>query len=117
MAVKLTTKRRFSWPVYVHRPKEGEFSIQQFTAHFEALTRDELNQIAAGEIDPERVLRDKLQGWEGVTDEQDQPVPCEGEALDQALEDVDVFRGLLNALMEASSGEAGRKNSRKPRAN
>ena len=112
MPLKLAKERRFTWPVKVTRPDAGQWQQFEFTAHFRAFTKADLDKLVGGTIDGEATIRAHLVGWEGVQDGDGQPLPFNDESLDAALSDIDVLRGLIEALGEAASGGAEVKNSK-----
>ena len=112
MPLKLAKERRFTWPVKVTRPDGGQWQQFEFTAHFKAISSADLSRMQAGDLSTEQVMRGHLVGWEGVMDADGQPLAFDPDTLTAALDDVDVLRGLISALAEASTGGAERKNSK-----
>lgn len=112
MPLKLAKERRFTWPVKVTRPDGGQWQQFEFTAHFRAITRDELAQITGNTLNAVALVRNHLVGWEGVQDSDGQPLAFNDESVDAALSDIDVLRGLVESLTEASAGGAELKNSK-----
>lgn len=112
MPLKIAKERRFTWPVRVTRPDGGKWQQFEFTAHFRAFTKDDLDRLAAGEINGADTIRAHLVGWEGVQDADGQPLAFTDESVSAALSDIDVLRGLMEALAEAVAGGAELKNSK-----
>lgn len=113
MPLKLAKERLFTWPVHVCRPEDGKWQKFEFTAHFRAFSRSELDRIGSGEVTGVDALREHLIGWEGVQDAHGQPLAFSAQSLEDALEDVDVLRALIEAFSDAAVG-AERKNSKPP---
>lgn len=110
MGIRLVQKRKYSWPVYVNRPVNGKTETHEFTGHFVAMDRATIDAVAKGDMSADEAIRQHMVGWEGVTDDKDEPVSFSPESLDMAMEDPAVFAGILDAMMSASSGRASRKN-------
>ena len=116
MPLKLATERRYTWPVIVSRPNDGDWEEFQFNAHFVAPSRDELKAVYAGEIPEDDFLRQHLTGWDGLQDGDGQPLEFNPDNLTAALNDTGVYRAIIKGLMESAAGAAERKNSKPPRA-
>lgn len=111
MPQKLAKERRFSWPVRVSRPDAGDWQTFEFTAHFLAMSRKELDRIAANEVAIEEVLRAHLVGWESVQDAQGQPLAAAMRMLSVKRSDrADLFARLR--VMESAALEALAAKSR-----
>lgn len=106
--LKLAKDRVYRWPVTVRRADNGQYQEAEFTAHFRVLTTEQLAAVARGEAEARDVLDQHLVGWEGISDDNG-PLVYSAENKALVLADLDIFRGLIQALMESSHG-AARKN-------
>lgn len=128
MGFKISTAASYPWPV------AGELAGARFsfTAHFAFLDQERIEQLLIGaakrtallqrgEDDPElasynarAMAAEVLVGWEGVTDDDDEPVPFSAAAADRFLRIQGVAAVICEAWQESLQG-AKRGNSKAPR--
>lgn len=103
----------FRWPVKFDLPVDGgKTAPQTFDAEFKRLGQARLAELAAALEDAEgaeKIVREVLVGWAGITDG-DQPVPFSQGALGQVLDIPGVVLAVVRAYTKAMTGEAARKN-------
>lgn len=132
-------KRIVKWPVAISVVSDegGKIDQVEISMQFELLTRTELAEIFGatdgsmptgpsellsvvsaliGRLrghpkDRERLL-DKVKGWDGVVDHRNgEPIEFTKDALGQALDaDMRFYEAVMRGLIQASAGEAARKN-------
>ena len=128
MGFKLSTASSYPWPV------AGELAGQRysFTGHFAFLRQDRIEELTQqlakrqrlleiGQDDPElehvnsrAVAAEVLTGWDGVTDDDGEPVTFTPTALERLLQVQGVAIAICNAWAESLQG-AKRGNSKAPR--
>lgn len=98
--------KTFKWPVEVQEPSEkkpGKFEKSEFTAIFK---RDKLSELeGVSEAEGVSLLKKVLVGWEGINDEDGDPVEFSEAELDDFLDDVDWLKAVLAAYTK-TYGEA-----------
>jgi hypothetical protein len=73
---KIVSSAEFSWPIKVQVPVDGRHAEQVFSARFKKVDRDRLVELQSGDPDAEEAfLSEVVVGWEGVGDEQGNPLP------------------------------------------
>ena len=90
--------KTFKWPVEVQEPSEskpGKFEKSEFTAIFKRVKLSELEGISDSESIS--MLKKVLVGWEGITDEDGDPVKFSRAELDSLADDVDWLKAVLSA--------------------
>ena len=128
MGFKISTAASYPWPV------AGELAGTRFsfTAHFAFLDQERIEQLLIGtakrvallqrgEDDPELAgfnsraqAAEVLVGWEGVTNDDGEPVPFTAAAADRFLRIQGVAAAICEAWQESLQG-AKRGNSKAPR--
>ena len=107
----LKADHEFDWPVTVRIPIDGgKYASQTFTARFRLPSKDEMTNMAAVLGDDAANARKVMVGWDGIVDEQKQPVPFSDEALDALLGVPWARVAIWQAFIDASFG-IKRKNS------
>ena len=102
------------WPVDVVRAVDGgKTETFRFRAQIEKLSAQDLESIKSGTGEDAGIIRGQIHDWAEVFDGEGNQVPFDDDALDAALDDLDVVDALRNAVMEVSHGRGARKNSRK----
>lgn len=106
---EITDTLKVNWPVDVKKPIDGGKTLtQRFTAQFEIIDTEQLQQAIVDGDHLERVLigwGDDIKGADG------QPLPYTAENKQALLRIPYVRAAVMNAWVEASSGrEAARKN-------
>ena len=101
--------KTFKWPVEVQEPSEskpGKFEKSEFTAIFKRVKLSELEGIS--ETEGVSMLKKVLVGWEGIADEDGDPVEFSTLELESLADDVDWLKAVLSAYTatytEAKSG-------------
>ena len=102
--------KTFKWPVEVQEPsdkKPGKFEKSEFTAIFKRVKISELEGLT--EAEGVGLLKKVLVGWEGVNDEDGDPIEFSEAELDDFSDDVDWLKAVLAAYTdtygEAKSGD------------
>lgn len=93
------------WPIEVAIPGDADGARQTFTAHFRLMPRSERAELL-GEGDEGRIefVRAALVGWDGIEDEDGQPLGWTPQTRD-ALIDLDhVFLALIRGYARALAG-------------
>lgn len=121
MQFKLSKTHRYWWPVTVRLPDPdhaGQIIEQDLRLWLEPLTRDEAlaaqDRIVAAASTREAVaceIEDTLRvvrGWEGVVDDDNEPVPFSEGALRQALQHSWFRNSVAEAIAASQRGEAAR---------
>lgn len=104
---KLKTNVEFAWPVKVQVPTDGRHVEQPFTARFKQVDRSRFVDLNNGDAEEEtNLLREVLIGWDGIGDENGEPIPFSEQTRDQLLEIPYVRTAIVEAFFE---GIAGRK--------
>ena len=110
----IATKPKVWWPVEVIRAADGgKTETFRFRAFIEKLSAADLEQIKDSSDDDIAIIRNRIHDWDEVFDDQGEKVAFDEDALDAAMDDLDVRDGLRSAVMEVSYGRGARKNSRK----
>jgi hypothetical protein len=121
MKFVLAASNRYWWPVTVRAPhptEAGKIEEQTFNIQIEPMPRDEgikqseilsgltaMKDIAAHEHEQ---LRTVCKNWDGVVDDDENPVAFTLENFDAALQQPWFRTGLYRALAESQSGEEAR---------
>lgn len=122
MTFVLIKSRTFSWPVRVTMPTDaGKQSTNEFTGKFRLMPADEFNrkntewmdkfvedQEAAHKLRCAMVA-EVLIGWDGVVDEDNQPVPFTDETLKALCEYAIIVQAITEAYKAAVSTEGQKK--------
>jgi len=110
----LASKPRVWWPVEVVRAVDGgKTETFRFRAQVEKLSAEDIESLKEGDGDDVAVIRNRIHDWSEVYDGEGNAVPFDTDALDEALDDLDVRDALRSAVMEVSYGRGARKNSKK----
>ena len=101
--------KTFKWPVKVKEPsadRAGEFDTFEFVALFKRVKLSEIEQM--GDESGLPLLKKVLVGWEGIEDEDGNPVPFSSKELELFADDVDWLKAVLSAYTNTyAEGEAG----------
>jgi len=128
MGFKISTASSYPWPV------AGELAGNRysFTGHFAFLPQDRIDELLVGsarreallkrgEDDPElqginnrNIAAEVLIGWDGVTDDNDEPIAFSPRELEKLLKIQGVAAAVAKAWGESLEG-ARRGNSKAPR--
>jgi hypothetical protein len=128
MGFKISTASSYSWPV------AGELAGTRysFTAQFAFLRQERIEELTQqlakrqrlleiGSDDPDlehvnsrAVAKEVLEGWDGVTDDDGEPVEFTAASLERMLQIQGVALAVCNAWAESLQG-AKRGNSKAPR--
>lgn len=97
---KVTT---FKWPVTVEEPADGgTFDSSTFDAVFKRIGRKEFGKLSEkGDL---QLLQTILVGWDGITDDEGQPLPFSNTLLKEFVDDPYWIRGVLKAYTETFEG-------------
>lgn len=99
--LKITANPEFSHKVKVHVPVDGGHIEQEFTARFRVVPWSELQDA---ERDPAEQVRRVWVGWEGIVDDNDQPIPFSDIMRDRFIDMLFVRVPVLTAYVSAVSG-------------
>lgn len=99
--LKIARNAEFTHNVTVRVPVDGGHAEHTFKARFRVVPWKELTAI---ENDPEEQARRVLIGWEGIVDDEDQPIPYSDAARDQLLEMLFVRVPILRVYVDAVAG-------------
>lgn len=103
----IETDEPIQWPVTVHVPQHGgKTAKHKFTALFAYLPADDI--APASEAGDEAFLGRVLLGWQGVQDEEGNPLPFSDEARDRLVRIPYVRRALILAWHEFIQGRAAK---------
>ena len=101
--------KTFKWPVEVQEPSEskpGKFEKSEFTAVFKRVKMSELEGVT--ESEGASLLKKVLVGWEGINDEDGDPIEFSEAELEDFADDADWMKAVLAAYTktyaEAESG-------------
>ena len=101
--------KTFKWPVEVKEPsvdRAGEFDTFEFVALFKRVKLSEIEQM--GDDSGLPLLKKVLVGWEGIEDEDGNPVPFSSKELELFADDVDWLKAVLSAYTSTyAEAEAG----------
>lgn len=106
-----------NWPVVITSAVDGgKVSKDEIEVSFLILPQEKMDEqleasrTAGGNADSD-ILREVLQDWTGMIDEEGAAVPFNADSLDEALQQVNIRSAMINAYFDASSGrKAARKN-------
>lgn len=107
----------FFWPVkfkLASAEKAGSFETHTFDAEFKRVSADRLRELQAqvletGDVKP--VIRDVMPGWRGVVGDDKQEVQFSEHMLDELLVYPEVQAAIMEAFMEANSGDKARRKN------
>jgi hypothetical protein len=85
-----------------------ETEEQSFVIEFRQLGTDRLQQLMEGNQDDESLLRELIAGWEGVGDEEGNPLPCTQDNLARLAKIPYVRRPIMEAFWQAMAGDSER---------
>ncbi len=110
---RMAKQREVLWPVTVRVPSgDGSGAVEacEIKLRFRLMTRSEARALAGlsdEEFDAE--VRRRITGWEGVCDEEGEPIPFSAEALAAAM-DVPYFMAAAHTGLVMASNGAPAKN-------
>ena len=109
MAFVRKKDKTFKWPVRVQEPSEtkaGKMETSEFTAVFKRAKFSELETL--NESAGLEMLKKVLVGWEGVADEDGDPIKFSIAEMEELADDVDWLKAVLTAYTNTyAEGEAG----------
>lgn len=125
MTFVLAEQYTFNWPVKIILPDTtGKQVTRTFTGHFKLMEADEFNSktrarfdAISDDVDRATAIRtelvmDVMTGWEGVVDEDNNPVPFSLDTLKHACRYGPIAQAIFEAYKEALT-PAGEKARRK----
>ena len=127
MTFKLSSTRLYWWTVKVKQPiddpdpkKGGKIETVELKVQFEALAQDDARAHAVEIRDLPKDERDKrehdlieraVRNWEGVVDDDNQPVPFSLEAFRRAMQFSWFRLAIYEAWIASSAGEEARRKN------
>lgn len=110
--LKIKTTHSYSWPVEVSEPADGgRFDKRTFDVTFRVIPQDQIDQILDGSKVDQTLLKTVVTGWQGVVDEDDNPVPFSPAALDQLINIPYCRVGLVDAFLGSIGGDGARRKN------
>ena len=103
----------YTWPVTIPVPGEGRHERHRITCKFRALPQDRLDELVGGPLagtgdragSPDAaVLREALIGWDGVQDEDGNPLGFDDESRDRLLGIPFVRTAMVRAYFASVNG-------------
>lgn len=104
---KFAKSRRVLWPVVISVPSDsGDGTVTEYPVKvlYELLTRSDVQTVQEQPEVGQEMLRDKIQGWEGIADEDGQVLVYSPEALEALLDVPYIERAFSTGLLQASNG-------------
>lgn len=116
MAFVISKKAVYPWPVNVSIPdaeRPGKFKTSTFTGHFRKLSAQAAQEAVARLAEPDvpfeeryqrenEFLSDVLLGWDGITDEDGQPLAFNEDSLLAVIDLPEVRRALFDAFFDSA---------------
>ena len=99
--LKIARNPEFTHEVSVRVPVDGGFAEEKFRARFRMVP---WNELCAVENDPEAQAQMVLIGWEGIVDDDDNPIPYSDAMRDQLLGMLFMRVAILRTYIDAVSG-------------
>ena len=99
--LKIARNPEFTHEVTVRVPVDGGFADQKFKARYRMVPWNDLGAI---ENDPESQARMVLIGWEGIVDDEEQPIPYSDAMRDQLLGMLFMRVAILRVYVDAVAG-------------
>ena len=114
MAFTLKTSDSYKWPVSIDIPVDhGKHERRTFDAEFKRITQSRVREmgemIEAGQITDVELVQEVLIGWDGISDEDANPVKFSNNALIQLCEIPMAATAISRVFFESIAG-AKRKN-------
>jgi hypothetical protein len=114
LKIDVTKAKTVKWPITAMEPTDGgKFTPRSFTAHFELLPETEMQElIGKGGLEAdETTIKKALIGWDGVQDDDGNPIPLTDDVLSWVFEHAVWLRGAIaKAYLDAHYGGGKRKN-------
>ena len=96
------------WPVSISSPTDGgKWKDETYTGTFKKVGIKQIEELA-DKGDPQ-LIREVLEAWEDIKDEDGNEIPFSTEELDLFLDDVNFIKGTVQAIIEMQKG-ASEKN-------
>ena len=96
------------WPVSIASPADGgKWWYETYVGTFKKVGIKQIEELA-DKGDPQ-LIREVLEGWEDIKDEDGNEIPFSPEELDLFLDDVNFIKGTTQAIIEMQKG-ASEKN-------
>ena len=96
------------WPVTISSPADGgKWWYETYTGTFKKVGIKQIEELA-DKGDPQ-LIREVLEGWKDIKDEDGNEIPFSLEELDLFLDDVNFIKGTVQAIIEMQKG-ASEKN-------
>ena len=96
------------WPVSISSPTDGgKWKDATYTGTFKKVGIKQIEELA-DKGDPQ-LIREVLEAWEYIRDEDGNEIPFSTEELDLFLDDVKFIKGTVQAIIEMQKG-ASEKN-------
>jgi hypothetical protein len=103
MSFVLKKVSSYKWPVAVDVPVDGgKFKKETFTAVFKKMSRSAFNDLI--EQGDDALIGEIVEGWDGIKDEDGDPIEFSEEAKAQLFDDPYVLRAVINAYTESLLG-------------
>ncbi|WP_303362491.1 hypothetical protein [Paracoccus sp. (in: a-proteobacteria)] len=87
----------------VRVPVDGGFADQEFTATFRVLPWSEVEKL---DTDPVQLLRAIWIGWDGIVDDDGQPIPFSDALRDQLIDTLYIRAATVTVYVNAMTGVA-----------
>ena len=91
------------WPITVTSPSDGgKWKDETFTGVFKKLGIKEIQDLSKkGDL---QLVKDVLEGWEDIKDEDGNDVAFTKKELDQFLNDINFIKGTTRAIVDLTNG-------------
>lgn len=101
---KLSTQTSYKWAVKVQIPGNNAFQESSFTAEFKIIPQSRIDSITKKDDEAADLLDEILLGWDGVMDENNQPILFTPETK-AALIDIPYIRmAIIRAFFSSIAG-------------
>jgi len=101
---KIVPRESIWWPVVVKIPRgDGTKKLDEyrFKLNFRLLGRKEMEDL---ENDADKDISDFILDWDGVADQDGEPLPFNSDNLDRLMDDIHIVRGIARAFRELQIG-------------
>lgn len=98
----LALSESYTWPVELRVAMDGgHFTVVPFDVRFKRVSQERIDevaeQIATETLDPHALLRELVVGWDGIVNDDNEPLPYSQEALGRLLNVPGASRAILRA--------------------
>ncbi len=90
------------WPVMIEVPRgDGtkKMDTYKIKVQYKLLGRKEMESM-----DPDSDIAEYIMDWDGIVDENNDPIPFSRERLDELLDNIHVLKGFAKGFQEAQLG-------------